>query len=87
MNVTLRIPDDLAERLAVGGADLERQALQGLALEAFRAGRLTPYELGRLLGFGTRVELDRFLKERGIFEDRTLAEVEEEARTLERLGF
>jgi uncharacterized protein UPF0175 len=87
MNVTVRIPDDLAARMTAAGADLERQALEGIALEAFRAGRLTHFELRQLLGFETRFELDGFLKERGVFEILTLAEVEEQVRTLERLGF
>lgn len=87
MNVTVRIPDDLAERLTAAGADLGRQALEGIALEAFRVGSLTRFELRQILGFETRFELDGFLKERGIFEPLTLADVEEEVRTLERLSF
>lgn len=41
MNVVLPIPDDLATRLSGGEPDLARQALEGLAAEAYRAGRLT----------------------------------------------
>jgi hypothetical protein len=47
MNLILRIPDDLAARL--GGGDIERMALEALALEGYRAGRLTKPELRRLL--------------------------------------
>jgi hypothetical protein len=87
MNVTLRIPDDLAQRLAADGADLERRALEALAAEEFRARRMTKAELRRMLGIETRFELDAFLKARGIFEDYTMDDLEEERRTLERLGF
>ncbi len=86
MNVTVRIPDALAERLAADGADLERQALEALALEAFRAGRLTRFELRELLGLETRFELDGFLKEHGINDGMTLEEWEREQRALDRLG-
>ncbi|HEX4079163.1 MAG TPA: hypothetical protein VHX61_09865 [Rhizomicrobium sp.] len=49
MNLILHIPDDLAERLRAAG-DIERQALEALAAEAYRAGRLTRPELCRMLG-------------------------------------
>lgn len=36
LDVTLRIPDDLAARLGAAG-DLSRRALEGLAIEEYRA--------------------------------------------------
>lgn len=86
MNVTVRIPDDLAKRLAPDGGDIERRALEALALEEYRAGRLTKPELRRMLGFETRAELDGFLKEHGVNEGMTLAEFERERQALDRLG-
>ena len=86
MNLTLHIPDDFAERLAAAGGDIERRALEALALEEYRAGRLTRPELRRLLGFETRGELDGFLKTRGVFEPYALADRERERQTLDRLG-
>jgi hypothetical protein len=68
MNVTVRIPDEIAERLTAEGADLAREALEGFALAAFAAGRLTRYELRLMLGIETGYELDGFLKERGVHE-------------------
>ncbi len=41
MNLVVRIPDDLATRIAAEGGDLERRALEALVLEEFRAGRMT----------------------------------------------
>ena len=87
MNVTVRIPDELAARLAADGGDLERRALEGFALAEYQAGRVTRPELRRLLGFGTRYELDGFLKEHGVFERHTVEEVQRDMETLERLGF
>ncbi|HUB45405.1 MAG TPA: UPF0175 family protein [Acetobacteraceae bacterium] len=86
MNVTVRIPDDLATRLSASGADLERRALEGLALAEYQAGRLTLAELRRLLDL-SRYELDGFLKAHGVFEEYTLEDLEQERQTLERLGF
>ena len=85
MNLTVRSPDDLAARLGARG-DLERQALEALALEEYRAGRLTKPELRRLLGFEIRAELDGFLKAHGVFEPYTLADLERERQDLDRLG-
>jgi hypothetical protein len=86
MNLILHIPDDLAERLGVDG-DLDRQALEALAVEAFRAGRLQKPDIRRLLGFTTRYALDGFLKQHGLFETFTADDVEKERQDLERLGF
>ena len=86
MNLTVRIPDEMAARLAAEGGDLERRALEALALQEYRAGRLTRPELRRMLGFETRAELDGFLKDRGVNEGMTLAEFEREQQALDRLG-
>ena len=65
MNVVLPILDDLAERLGGAGPALARQALEGLAVQAVRAGRLSRPELRRLLGFETRSGVDGFLRSAG----------------------
>ncbi len=86
MNLVLHIPDDLAERLGAVG-DVERQALEALAAEAYRAGRLTKPELCRMLGFEVLDEFDGFLKEHGVFEPYTVADLERERQDLRHLGF
>jgi len=83
MNVTLRIPDDLAERL---GNDLPRRALEAFAVAEYRAGRLTVAELRRLLGIATRPALDAFLKARGVFEDVAPDDIARDRQDLQRLG-
>ncbi len=76
MNVTLRISDELAQRLGADGADLGRRALEALVLEAFRAGRLSKADLRHALGFEVIYELDGFLKAHGVFEEYTLEELD-----------
>ena len=61
MEISLHIPDDLAARLGTAG-EVERRALEALALEEYRHGRLTKAELRRLLGFEGDETLDRFLR-------------------------
>jgi len=58
--VILRIPDDVAERLAPAGGDVSRLALEALALEGYRGHALTLYQVSELLGL-TRVETEDFL--------------------------
>jgi hypothetical protein len=86
MEITLRIPDELARLLGSTG-EIERRALEALALEEYKLGHLTKPELRRLLGFGTRAKLDEFLKAHDVFEPYTLEDLERERRELERLGF
>ena len=86
MEVTVRIPDDLAERLGAG-EDLSRRALEGLALEEYRSGHLGKADLRRLLGFTTRYELDGFLKAHEVWIDYSLEDFQREREDLRRLGF
>ena len=86
MDVTVHIPDDLVCRMTEAGGDLSRRALEGLALEEYKGGRITGPDLGRLLGFGTRYELDGFLKAHGVYEDYTMEDLEREREDLRRLG-
>jgi hypothetical protein len=65
MNVTIAIPDDVAVRLG-SEVELERRALEALALEGYRAGRLTRPELGRMLGLEDGYALDGFLQAHGV---------------------
>ena len=85
MNVTILIPDDFAARFGTE-AEIGRRAIEALALEEFRAGRLSKAELHQVLGLATRGELDGFLKKHGIFENYTLDDLERERETLDRLG-
>jgi hypothetical protein len=86
MHLTLPIPDDIGQRLSAGGEDLSRRALEAFALEEYRASRLTLPELRRLLGFGTRAALDGFLKSRGVYEEFTMEDLEQDLRDLHRAG-
>ncbi len=85
MTLILPIPDDLMARLGEAG-DVARRALEAFALAEYQASRLTRPELRRLLGFGTRYELDGFLKAHGEIEGMTIAEFEREQQDLDRIG-
>ena len=86
MDLTLRIPDDLAERLGTP-VELERKALEALAIEEFKLGHLTRAELRRLLGFGSRAALDAFLVSHGVTGAYTEADLARDREDLAKAGF
>lgn len=87
MEITIHIPDDLAQRLGVEGGDLSRRVLEALALDEFKLGHMTKHDLCRLLGFEVLDEFDGFLKAHGVYEPYTLADLASERLDLQRLGF
>lgn len=87
MNLILRIPDEVASKIAAGGGDLERRALEALVLEEYRAGRMTTKDLRQALGFEVLDEVDGFLKAHGVYEPYTVEEIDGEVASLTRFGF
>lgn len=67
MQVTLDLPDELSAALAASGHNLERAALEAIALEAYREDKLSTTQLRRLLGYHTRTQVHAFLKEHGVY--------------------
>lgn len=84
--VAVHIPAALADQLGGPGPELDRQAAEALAIQAYQAGTLTAYELRLVLGIETRYELDGFLKARGVYEPVTLDDIQHDVETLKRLG-
>ena len=87
MNLTVKIPDDVAERLSAAGGDLSRRALEALVAEEYRQGNLTKPDLRRVLGLETSDQIDSFLKAHEVWIDYTLQDLERERAGLRRLGF
>ena len=84
MQITIELPEDIAEGLESKWKDLPRAALESLALEAYRSRALTAAQLRRLLGFETRMHVDAFLKEHEVF-DLTAGDFEQDRETLYQL--
>lgn len=84
MQITLELPEDIAQGLESRWKDLRRAALESLALEAYRSNALTTAQFRRLLGFQTRMQVDAFLKEHEVY-DFTVADFEQDRKTLRQL--
>ena len=84
MQITLDLPEDIAQGLESKWKNLPRVALESLALEAYRSRALTASQLRRLLGFETRMQVDAFLKDPDVY-DFTAADFEHDRDTFRRL--
>jgi predicted HTH domain antitoxin len=84
MEITVKLPDDLAEHRNPG-----REALEALVVEGYRSGAFSHYQASQLLGL-SRLAFEGFLKERNIYEhaysEEDLKQDEETWRTLEGKG-
>ena len=81
MQVTLEVPEDLAQRLAADTDSLSRTALEALALEGVRSGKLTTAQARRLLNIKSRYEMDGFLKAHGVLLPVTIGDVRRDGET------
>ncbi len=86
MNVTIEIPDDVAERIRAEGGDLSRHALEAVVADEYRRGLLHKPDLRRILGFETSYQIDGFLKAHQIWIDYTIEDLERERETFRNLG-
>ncbi len=80
MEISIHVPDAVAERLRDSWSDLPRHALEALAVDAYRQDLLSAAEVQELLGIESRYELDGLLKRSGAFLRYTAEEFEEEVR-------
>jgi predicted HTH domain antitoxin len=85
MQITVQLPDDLAQHPNPG-----REALEALAIEGYRTGTLSHYQASQLLGL-SRLEFDGFLKQRQIYDhaydENDLEQDRETLRQLQAKGY
>ena len=86
MPVTVELPKDVEEQLRADWPELERHALEGLVVEAYRQKKIGAHSVGRILGFTDRWDTINFLSERGIYPNYGADDFEEDIKTLEKLG-
>ena len=79
MQITLDISEDIAREFAMNAEALSRAALEALAIEGARSGKVTTEQVRRLLGFSTRYEADGFLKQHKVYHSLTREDVHRDA--------
>jgi hypothetical protein len=86
MNVTIHIPDEIADSLCeVYEKDLSRAAIEQLALEGYRTEKFNLYQIQKLLGFDNRWETEEWLGQRGATLQYCLSDLESDRETLNRI--
>ena len=82
-SVTFDLPPEIEAKLRAETPNLDADVKEAYALELFRRGRITHFELSKALGLD-RFETDAYLKRHNVFEGSlTMEDLEEQRRTLE----
>ena len=63
MQITIEIPDELAQRLNCDRPALERQLLEALVVQGYQSEQISSAEVGRILDLPSRLAVDAFLKQ------------------------
>jgi hypothetical protein len=79
MDVHFDLPDEVARQFTGEPGGIARAALEALAAEGVRSGRLTVYQARQVLEIGSRYEMDGFLKARGLLLSDTIEQVVEDS--------
>jgi predicted HTH domain antitoxin len=80
MQITVDLPDDIAQHAEPG-----REALERLAIQGYRSGALTHHQAGQLLGL-SRIEFDDFLIEHKIYDHAySIVDLQQDLADLEKL--
>lgn len=67
MQVSFDVPEEVARRFANDPGGVTRAALEALAADGVRSGKLTVHQAREMLGIRSRYEMDGFLKAHGVF--------------------
>jgi len=84
MEVTINLPEDVANVFLANGEDIEREVLEAMALEGYRTGKLSHAQVGRMLNLN-RFEVDEFFKNHQVALNYTIEDLEADRRTLSKL--
>jgi len=81
MQVHLDVPEDVARQFAAEPGGVTRVALEALAIEGVRSGKLTISQARQMLGISSRYEMDGFLKAHGVLLPITIEDVVRDSTT------
>lgn len=81
MQVRLDVPEEVAKQFAAEPGGVTRAALEALAIEGVRSGKLTAHQARQMLGIASRYEMDGFLKEHGVLLPITMEDVVTDTNT------
>ncbi len=85
MTLTIEIPDHLASCWPEGGDGMARTVLEDFAVESYRQGRLSAFQVRQLLGHESRWETEEFLSSHDAWPELTVQEMLADGRALNAL--
>jgi predicted HTH domain antitoxin len=85
MQITIEIPDDVAQRLDEEWGSLSHRLLEVFVAQAYGSGALSTSEVRRILQLPSRLETHAFLKRMGVYLNYDEAELERDIQTIQQL--
>jgi predicted HTH domain antitoxin len=64
--ITIEIPEQIHSEFIQNHIDINRRIIEALAIDGYRSGELSPYQVGLILGIDDRSEVEDFLASRGV---------------------
>ncbi|NES24037.1 MAG: UPF0175 family protein [Symploca sp. SIO3E6] len=85
MQITIDLPEEIANTIGTKWDDFPRKALECIAIEAYRQEIITSAQVGRMLNIPSRYEVDAFLKQAGAYLHYDEADFEQDLLTMQEL--
>lgn len=82
MQITIEIPDDIAQRLDQAEGSLSHRLLELIVADAYRCGKINTAEVGQILQLPTRLAAHAFLKRMGTYLNYDETELDQDIQTL-----
>lgn len=83
MQITVEIPDEIAQRLDQNRDSLSRRLLEVVVADAYNCGKVNTAEVRQILNLSSRLETHAFLKRMGVYLNYDEAELEQDLQTLQ----
>ncbi len=86
MTITFDIPEIVEATLREAlGPDLGAAAFEAMLVEGYRAGKLSTGDIALALGYGSRLQAEQWLAQRGAALNYSLADLDADRSTLDRI--
>lgn len=85
MAIMVQLPQEVERQLRANFPDIERRLLEGYAVESFRRGELSSYQVGQILNLRNRGAAIQFLSEHGAYPGYDAEDFKQDLQTLEEL--
>jgi len=82
MQITVEIPDEIAQRLDETEDNLSRRLLEVIIADAYSNGKISTAEVRQILQLPSRLTVHAFLKRMGIYLNYDETELEHDLQTL-----